>query len=350
MSVTKIISNTLFRILPPSTTTTTTTTTSGVASTSDGNGSKETTVEAHGDKEHGDTTSFSTGLSCSSCVSSCPSYVNEKEPLGPYRLVKTLGIGEFGKIKLGIHTETEQKVAIKVIKKKNHDDAKLAKVEREIQVLKSLRHPHIVKLIDVFETDTRIGIILEYASGGELFEYVLSHSSLEEDVARNLFAQLISSVYHMHMKDIVHRDLKLENLLFLDSQQTHIIVSDFGFANSDANNKDLLSTCCGSPTYAAPELVYPSGGYKGPAADVWSCGIILYCMVCGYLPFDDDPENPESANLHQLYRYIRSTNALSIPNFVSDDAQDLIRKMLQHDPAKRCSVEAIINHPWLQAY
>lgn len=132
----------------------------------------------------------------------------------------------------------------------------------------------------------------------------------------------------------------------MDSQQTHLIVSDFGFANDD--KKDLLSTCCGSPTYAAPELIYPSDGYHGDAADIWSCGVILYCMICGYLPFDDDPDNLEGANIHQLYRYIRS-KSLSFPGFVSDDAQDLIHHMLQPNPANRCTLDFVINHPWLHS-
>ncbi|KAI8342579.1 kinase-like domain-containing protein, partial [Chlamydoabsidia padenii] len=328
------ISSTLLRILP-------------IADATNGGGAN--VQGAPSSQAHGDNVSVSTKSSCSSCVSSCPSNNNknnEQGLFGNYRLVKTLGVGEFGKVKLGIHSETKQKVAIKVIKKKDAV-SKIAKVEREIQILKSLRHPHIVKLIEVVETDTHIGIVLEYASGGELFEYVLSHRSLDEDTAKNLFAQLISSVNHMHGKGIAHRDLKLENLLFLDSQQTHLVVSDFGFSNND--KKDFLSTCCGSPTYAAPELIYPSNGYRGEAADIWSCGVILYCMICGYLPFDDDPDNIEGANILQLYRYIRS-RSLSFPGFVSDDAQDLIRHMLQPDPVYRCTINFVINHPWLNSH
>ncbi|KAI8340932.1 kinase-like domain-containing protein, partial [Chlamydoabsidia padenii] len=310
-------------------------------------GDRSTTTQDEQCQSDNDGDSISTGSTCSSCVSSCPSFVNQRDPLGHYRLVETLGIGEFGKIKLGIHTETDQKVAIKIIKKRS-DPTILAKIEREIEILKSLRHPHIVKLIEVVETDTKIGIILEYASGGELFEYVLSHNSLDEDTARNLFAQLISSVKYMHVKGIVHRDLKLENMLFLDDEQTQLIVSDFGFANGD--KKDLLKTSCGSPTYAAPELVFPSSnGYKGQAADIWSLGVILYCMVCGYLPFDDDPENPESANLHRLYQHIKSST-LSFPDSISPEAQDLIQHMLQPDPRKRCNIGFVIRHPWLKAH
>ncbi|SAM08856.1 hypothetical protein [Absidia glauca] len=331
-SVTKSISNTLLRIFPLR---------------DSSNGATPSNSQEEECQSDNDGDSISSCSTCSSCVSSCPSFVDQQKPLGQYKLVKTLGIGEFGKIKLGIHTETHQKVAIKVIKKKS-ELAKLAKVEREIEILKSLRHPHIVKLIEVVETDAKIGIILEYASGGELFEYVLSHRSLEEDITRNLFAQLISSVKYMHVKGIAHRDLKLENMLFLDAEQTHLLVSDFGFANDD--KRDLLKTSCGSPTYAAPELVFPSSkGYNGQAADIWSLGVILYCMVCGYLPFDDDPHNPESANLNQLYQYIK-TSPLSFADRASLDVQDLIRHMLQPDPNNRCDIDFVIAHPWLKSH
>ncbi|CAO3592369.1 unnamed protein product [Absidia cylindrospora] len=319
------ISSTLLRLLPH-------------MNTSEVTG-HSTTTDVHDDNH-----SVSTDASCSSCNSSCPSFSNEQELLGSYRLVKTLGVGEFGKVKLGIRTDTEEKVAIKIVKKKNVG-AKLAKVEREIQILKSLHHPHIVKLIEVVETDTLVGIVLEYASGGELFEYVWSHKSLEEDNAKNLFAQLISGVNHMHQKGVAHRDLKLENLLFSNKQQTHLLISDFGFSNND--NNDLLSTCCGSPTYAAPELIHSTGSYNGATADVWSCGVILYCMICGYLPFDDDPENPESSNLRRLYRHIRSST-LSFPESVDDDAKNLMQQMLRPDPINRCTLQDVINHPWLQ--
>ncbi|ORZ20253.1 hypothetical protein BCR42DRAFT_369838 [Absidia repens] len=305
----------------------------------------EVTGQSTTTNTNGDNHSISTDASCSSCNSSCPSFSSDQKLLGQYRLVKTLGVGEFGKVKLGIRTDTEEKVAIKLVKKKNVG-AKLAKVEREIQILKSLHHPHIVNLIEVVETDTLVGIVLEYASGGELFEYVWSHKSLGEDNAKNLFAQLISGVNHMHLKGVAHRDLKLENLLFSNKQQTHLLISDFGFSNNDNNN--LLSTCCGSPTYAAPELIHSTGSYNGETADVWSCGVILYCMICGYLPFDDDPENPESSNLRRLYRHIQSST-LSFPEFVNADAKNLMQQMLRPDPATRCTLQDVINHPWLQA-
>ncbi|CAO3588951.1 unnamed protein product [Absidia cylindrospora] len=265
---------------------------------------------------------------------------------GPYLLLQTLGEGEFGKVKLGIHIESGHEVAIKLIKRDNIDSStRMTKVEREISVLRTVRHPYIVKLYDVIETEKYIGIILQCASGGELFEYILAHRYLKEKDASRLFAQLISGVHYMHQKHIVHRDLKLENLL-LDRHRS-IIITDFGFANQFSSTRDdLMSTSCGSPCYAAPELVISEGLYVGSAVDIWSCGVILYAMLCGYLPFDDDPANPDGDNINLLYKYILNT-PLAFPEYVSADARDLLRKMLVPDPAKRCSMEIIMAHPWL---
>ncbi|KAI8143585.1 kinase-like domain-containing protein [Fennellomyces sp. T-0311] len=267
--------------------------------------------------------------------------------LGPYLLLQTLGEGEFGKVKLGIHTETGQEFAVKLIRKETvgYSPSRLNKVEREIHALRTLKHPYIVKLFNVIETEKYIGIILEYASGGELFEHIVAHRCLKEKDARRLFAQLISSVQYMHRQKIVHRDLKLENLLL--DRNRNIVVTDFGFANNKED--DLMATSCGSPCYAAPELVVNEGLYAGSAVDIWSCGVILYAMLCGYLPFDDDPCNPDSNNINQLYRYILSTPP-TFPHHVSSEAQDLLRQILVADPEKRCTLDTIQQHPWLEPY
>ncbi|KAI7887427.1 Pkinase-domain-containing protein [Lichtheimia hyalospora FSU 10163] len=268
---------------------------------------------------------------------------------GPYLLLHTLGEGEFGKVKLGIHVDSSQEVAIKLIKKDNIDSStRMSKVEREISVLRTVCHPYIVKLYDVIETEKYIGIILQCASGGELFEYILAHRYLKERDACRLFAQLISGVHYMHQKHIVHRDLKLENLLL--DRDRNVIITDFGFANQFSSAKDdLMATSCGSPCYAAPELVVSEGMYVGSAVDIWSCGVILYAMLCGYLPFDDDPANPEGDNINLLYKYILNTQ-LAFPDYVSDDARDLLQKMLVPDPTKRCTMQAIMEHSWLQPH
>ncbi|KAG2185203.1 hypothetical protein INT44_001993, partial [Umbelopsis vinacea] len=278
---------------------------------------------------------------------------------GPYLMLQTLGEGEFGKVKLGMHIETQQEVAIKLIRKESVDNStRLSKVEREISVLrltylqrwlpKTVRHPYIVKLYDVLETEKYIGIILECASGGELFEYILARRFLKEQDASRLFAQLISGVHYLHQKHIVHRDLKLENLLL--DRNRNVIITDFGFANQFNSAKDdLMATSCGSPCYAAPELVVSEGLYVGSAVDIWSCGVILYAMLCGYLPFDDDPANPDGDNINLLYKHILSSS-LVFPDYVSPMARDLLDKMLVPDPTKRCDIQTIMEHPWLQQY
>ncbi|KAJ3033664.1 hypothetical protein HDV00_005985 [Rhizophlyctis rosea] len=267
---------------------------------------------------------------------------------GPYKLQRTIGEGEFGKVKLAVHYDTGKEVAIKLIKKENIESPnRRAKLMREISILQALDHPFIVKLIEVIETEQYIGMVLEYASGGELFEHILAHRYLKERDACRFFAQLIAGVHYLHALHIVHRDLKLENLL-LDGQR-NIIITDFGFANRSSVDKDaLLMTSCGSPCYAAPELVI-SDGYVGEAADIWSCGVILYAMLCGYLPFDDDPQNPDGDNINLLYKYILETE-LDFPDYISEDARDLLRKMLVPDPRGRAGMRDVMAHRWLAPY
>lgn len=268
---------------------------------------------------------------------------------GPYLLLQTLGEGEFGKVKLGLHNRWGEEVAVKLIRRGNVDGTvRMSKVEREIQVLKTLKHPNIVRLYDVIETDKYIGIILEYASGGELFDHILAHRYLRERDAAKLFSQLISGVWYIHQKKIVHRDLKLENLLL--DRHRNVIITDFGFANRfEHRPDDLMQTSCGSPCYAAPELVISEGLYVGSAVDIWSCGVILYAMLAGYLPFDDDPANPDGDNINLLYRYIVST-PLSFPEYISTEARDLLGLMLVPDPTRRTTLDGVMRHPWLNAY
>ncbi|KAH8978223.1 Pkinase-domain-containing protein [Lactarius akahatsu] len=268
---------------------------------------------------------------------------------GPYLLLQTLGEGEFGKVKLGLHTTWAEEVAVKLIKRNNIDSAlRMSKVEREIEVLRMLKHPNIVRLYDVIETDKYIGIILDYASGGELFDHILAHRYLKEKDACRLFAQLISGVWYIHQRKIVHRDLKLENLLL--DRNRNVIITDFGFANRfEHRTDDLMQTSCGSPCYAAPELVISEGAYVGSAVDIWSCGVILYAMLAGYLPFDDDPANPEGDNINLLYKYIVNT-PLSFPDYISPEARDLLSIMLQPDPQRRADLSLVMQHSWLGPY
>ncbi|PKI83239.1 hypothetical protein MVES1_003229 [Malassezia vespertilionis] len=275
---------------------------------------------------------------------------------GDYLLLQTLGEGEFGKVKLGVHRTWGEEAAIKLIKRdkvaaaEEHEAeaAKMSKVEREIHVLKELRHPNIVHLYEVIESERYIGIVLEYGAGGELFDYILAHKCLKERDACRLFAQLISGVSYLHRKKIIHRDLKLENLLL--DRNRNVIITDFGFANNfSMRENDHMSTSCGSPCYAAPELVVQDGMYVGAAVDVWSCGVILYAMLAGYLPFDDDPANPDGDNINLLYKYIMAT-PLTFPDYIGPQPRSLLQRMLVPDPKQRATLSEVMEHPWLAPY
>lgn len=178
-----------------------------------------------------------------------------------------------------------------------------------------------------------------------MFDHILAHRYLREKDACKLFSQLISGVWYIHQKKIVHRDLKLENLLL--DRNRNVIITDFGFANRfEHRSDDLMQTSCGSPCYAAPELVISDGLYVGSAVDIWSCGVILYAMLAGYLPFDDDPANPDGDNINLLYKYIVNT-PLSFPDYISKEARDLLSIMLVPDPARRADLPTIMAHEWL---
>ncbi|KAL7786404.1 hypothetical protein V8C37DRAFT_294884 [Trichoderma ceciliae] len=300
---------------------------------------------------------------------------------GDFILGNTIGEGEFGKVKLGWKQDSSVQVAIKLIKRDTvgHNPSRLAKIKREVTILRGIHHLNIVRLIDMVETDRYIGIILEYASGGELFDYILNHRYLKDNSARRLFSQLVSGVGYLHKKGIVHRDLKLENLLL--DRNRNIIITDFGFANTfDPHDEltdeeelnlsdreyvkrlgidkvkpngmrkgDLMQTSCGSPCYAAPELVVSDSLYTGRKVDVWSCGVILYAMLAGYLPFDDDPANPEGDNINLLYKYIVTT-PLTFPEYVTPHARDLLRRILVPNPRKRADLFEVARHSWLSEY
>lgn len=257
--------------------------------------------------------------------------------LGNYRLRHTIGVGSFGKVKAAEHVVTGHKVAVKILDRRKIRTLRMdAKIKREIQILKLLRHPHIIKLYEVIETPTHIFLVMEYVSGGELFDYIASRGRLSEDIGRAFMQQIISGVTYCHQHMVVHRDLKPENLL-LDSQ-SNVKIADFGLSNLMIDG-DFLKTSCGSPNYAAPEVI--SGEmYAGPEVDVWSCGIILYALLCARLPFDD----PHIPTLFQKIRQGR----VAYPPYLSNACVDLISKMLVVDPLKRITVAEIWEHEWFQ--
>lgn len=203
--------------------------------------------------------------------------------------------------------------------------------------MKDLRHQHICQLMQVIETDEKIFMILEYCPGGELFDYIVAKDRLSESEARFFFRQIIAALAYIHSKGYAHRDLKPENLLLDDNQCLKLI--DFGLCAKPKGGMDhLLSTCCGSPAYAAPELI-AGKSYLGAEADIWSLGVLLYALLCGYLPFDDD-------NINLLYKKIQSGRYES-PNWLSNDSVQLLSELLQVDPKKRLTMEQLINHSWV---
>ncbi|XP_071706653.1 SNF1-related protein kinase catalytic subunit alpha KIN10-like [Rutidosis leptorrhynchoides] len=256
-----------------------------------------------------------------------------------YKLGKTLGIGSFGKVKIAEHTLTGHKVAIKILNRRKIKNMEMEeKVRREIKILRLFMHPHIIRLYEVVETPSDIYVVMEYVKSGELFDYIVEKGRLHEDEARNFFQQIISGVEYCHRNMVVHRDLKPENLL-LDAK-CNVKIADFGLSNI-MRDGHFLKTSCGSPNYAAPEVI--SGKlYAGPEVDVWSCGVILYALLCGTLPFDDE-------NIPNLFKKIKG-GIYTLPSHLSTGARDLIPRLLVVDPMKRMTIPEIRMHPWFQAH
>ena len=255
--------------------------------------------------------------------------------IGQFVLGEKLGQGTFGVVVIGTHQITGEKVAVKILdKEKILQETDKSRLEREIKILKNMRHNNIVHLYDVKETPTSLYIIMEYICGRELFEYIIYNKKLSELEACKLYQQIISGIEYLGKIKVVHRDIKPENLL-LDNKN-NIKIVDFGLSNSYPKN-ELLTTACGSPCYAAPEMINGEK-YYGLKADIWSSGIVLYAMLCGYLPF-------EEADNEKLYKKI-TEGKFKTPNFLSDSAKDFLHRILTTDPKKRITIPQMKKHPW----
>ncbi|XP_029979800.1 serine/threonine-protein kinase BRSK2-like isoform X9 [Sphaeramia orbicularis] len=257
--------------------------------------------------------------------------------VGPYRLEKTLGKGQTGLVKLGVHCVTCQKVAIKIVNREKLSESVLMKVEREIAILKLIEHPHVLKLHDVYENKKYLYLVLEHVSGGELFDYLVKKGRLTPKEARKFFRQIISALDFCHSHSICHRDLKPENLLL--DEKNNIRIADFGMASLQVGDS-LLETSCGSPHYACPEVIRGEK-YDGRKADAWSCGVILFALLVGALPFDDD-------NLRNLLEKVK-LGVFHMPHFIPPDCQNLLRGMIEVDATKRLTLEQIQKHTWYLA-
>lgn len=259
--------------------------------------------------------------------------------VGKYELGKTLGSGSFSKVKLG-QDDSGKQYAVKIIDKeqlvREHMEEQL---KREISIMRMLNHPNIVKLFDVLQTQNHIYLVLELVTGGELFDRIVQAKKFDENTGRRFFQQLIVALHFCHRNGVAHRDLKPENLLVDD--RDNIKITDFGLANLQKGDPgaaaNLLSTVCGTPNYVAPEVLKEEG-YNGLVADVWSCGVILFVMLAGYLPFDDP-------HLNVLFQKIERGD-YRMSKIFSDGAKDIIGKMLTVDPKKRVTMDEVMKHPW----
>ncbi|KAJ2541178.1 hypothetical protein EV175_006165, partial [Coemansia sp. RSA 1933] len=258
--------------------------------------------------------------------------------IGEFRIIKTLGKGTFSKVFMAEHHVTKRKYALKFIKSRPPQGGNAEKhnirVEREIKLLSILWHPNIVRLYDVSLTPKYTMIVMDYNSGGELLQLVRKRGRLHENEARGFFRQIVSAIDYIHRNCVIHRDLKLENVMLDHENRVHII--DFGFANSFEWDKQL-DTFCGSPFYAAPEMVNGIK-YTGPEVDIWSMGIILFFLLCGRTPF-------EGENLKEIYAKI-SRGKFNLPPYLSKDAQNILQNMLMVNPKLRVTMKGIIDHPW----
>ncbi|XP_015113999.1 maternal embryonic leucine zipper kinase isoform X2 [Diachasma alloeum] len=245
---------------------------------------------------------------------------------GLYELDKTIGCGGFAKVKLATHIATGEK-----------DD--LPRVKLEVDALKTLVHQHICRLYQTIETESHYFMVMEYCSGGELFDHIVEKNRLSETESRKFFRQIVSAVAYLHSLGFAHRDLKPENILLDKDQNLKLI--DFGLcAKPKGGMQAHLYTSCGSPTYAAPELIVGKK-YLGSEVDIWSMGVLLYALLCGFLPFDDN-------SIESLYRKILS-GKYDEPSWLSNGSRRLIRAMLQIDPKKRITIEELCSHPWVTA-
>ena len=298
-----------------------------------------------------------------------------KNVIDDYEIKETIGKGTFSTVKLGEDKKTKQKVAIKILnKQKIKAKDELVRIKREIKILSMMDHPNIIKTYNISENEKFYYIIMEYCNGGELFNYIVDKEKLDENEASMFFFQLINALEYIHSLGIAHRDLKPENLLLLDNKIIKII--DFGLSNY-FNGEKNLETPCGSPSYASPEII-KGEAYNGFCIDIWASGIILFAMLCGYLPFDDDEEEEENEDesKEDIINSVKKGNnhnnksisensdeeessssddneilferilegKLDYPSYLSEAAIDLMKKILVVEPQKRIQIKDIKKH------
>ncbi|KAH9288728.1 hypothetical protein KI387_032845, partial [Taxus chinensis] len=264
----------------------------------------------------------------------------QRTRVGKYELGRTLGEGAFSKVKFARNMESGEGVAIKVLEKEKVLKHKMVQqIKREIATMKLIKHPNVVQLHEVMASKTKVYIVLEFVMGGELFDKIVDHGRLRENEARKYFQQLINAVDYCHSRGVSHRDLKTENLL-LDSYG-NLKVSDFGLSAlpQQVREDGLLHTTCGTPNYVAPEVVSDKG-YDGATADLWSCGVILFVLMAGYLPFDE-------SNIMTLYKKICKAD-FTCPPWFSSSVKKLISRILDPNPKTRITASKILENEWFK--
>ncbi|KAG4138513.1 hypothetical protein ERO13_D07G139000v2 [Gossypium hirsutum] len=260
--------------------------------------------------------------------------------IGKYNLGRTLGEGSFAKVKFAENVETGQCVAIKILDRDQVLRHRMVEqIKNEISTMKLIKHPNVIKIFEVMASKTKIYIVIEFVNGGELFDKIARHGRLKEDEARSYFHQLINAVDYCHSRGVYHRDLKPENLL-LDSYGV-LKISDFGLSafSQQVREDGLLHTACGTPNYVAPEVLKDKG-YDGKSSDIWSCGVILFVLMAGYLPFDEP-------NLITLYNKIGKAD-FTCPSWLSPGAKKFIKRILDPNPLTRITIHDILNDEWFK--
>ncbi|GBM60659.1 Serine/threonine-protein kinase NIM1 [Araneus ventricosus] len=262
--------------------------------------------------------------------------ITQGKRIGLYRLKEELGTGNFSQVRAGVHALTKERVAVKILDKSKLDNKTQKMLAREILSMETLHHPHVIRLYEVLETLSRIYLVMEYANGGELFHRISQHGSFSEKSARPLFAQITAAVDHMHSHNIVHRDLKAENVFFHGPNT--VKVGDFGFSTYIQDSQEPLRTFCGSPPYAAPEL-FRDDSYVGPMVDVWALGVLLYFMLTASMPF-------KATTVSGLKKQILE-GEYTIPDYLSTECHYLIVGILKQDPKSRTTLDQLKKSNWL---
>lgn len=264
--------------------------------------------------------------------------------IGNYVLREKIGEGAFAEVRIGVHQTTGERFAVKILDRSGLPKEEFERdVKKEIKIMKYLRHPSIVSIHSVLVTDSKMYLVMELVTGGELYDEIVNKKRIDERTSRKYFQQLVDAMVYCHKRGVVHRDLKPENLLL--TEDGNLKITDFGMSwmkerlDPDWSSKLILQTQCGTPKYMAPEVILRSGnGYDGEKLDAWECGMILYALLAGYLPFNGPDDN---SVFHAILR-----NTVRYPSHFSPGARDVLDRLLQKDPTKRSSLSEIRNHIW----